>query len=99
MSIPEVEPIVEVILFHSPNCGHCNKMAPAWKELESMVGSNVKIKKIDTAENPQLAEYFGVQGVPHIVKTEGAKQSIYRGDRTAKDLYNFAVTNKLKAKV
>lgn len=96
MSMPVREPDEEIIWFHNPNCGHCLNMAPAWSQFESMVGSDIKVRKVNTLDDPKLAEYFGVQGVPHIVKTKGDKQSIYHGDRTAKDLYNFTMLKKQK---
>lgn len=83
-----------IIWFYSPGCGHCTRMESDWKQMETMVGSNVKVQKVSTLDNPALAEYFNVQSVPHIVKTQGSSHAVYHGDRSAKDLYNFAVSKK-----
>jgi thiol-disulfide isomerase/thioredoxin len=78
-----------VIWFYRPGCGFCTRMEPAWAEFASMVPANINIRKINTLENREMADDFGVSGVPFIVKVTDNDRQIYEGDRSAQDLLRF----------
>lgn len=76
--------------FYSKTCGHCTRMEPAWEKFAAMCPAYIDVQKINTAENQQMAQDYGVNGVPYVVKEEAGRRDVYEGDRTAQDLYNFA---------
>ena len=53
--------------FYTPDCGPCRMMAPILAELAAERGSNLKIIKVDVAENQALAAQFGVTAMPTFV--------------------------------
>ncbi|GEM_PF-1513247 len=61
----KVEKGLYVIKFSSPTCGPCSTMKPVVEQL----GKNNKgltIYEVDTQKSPELAQHFGVRGVPTI---------------------------------
>ena len=48
-------------------CGPCKTLAPTIDRLASEYGGRVKIAKIDIDEATEIAEKFGVRGVPNVI--------------------------------
>lgn len=67
--IVEKEKEVFIIKFFSPSCGPCRTMAPVFEALEKN-NPKLRIFEIDTMESPELANHFGVRGVPYTVFCE-----------------------------
>lgn len=59
-----------LIKFFSPTCGPCKTMKPVF-EAFSEQRADFAVFEIDTMESPQLADHFGVRGVPHTAFCEG----------------------------
>lgn len=78
-----------IIWFYRPGCGWCDKMNPEWERFEKMAPSNLTLKKINTAEEQEMAEDFGVQGVPFIVKVVDGKRKVFQGERSAENFMRF----------
>lgn len=75
--------------FHAEWCGPCKMMPPILKELKEMMKDNITILKIDVDKNPQVADAFGIQGVPTlIIFRNGEIQWRQAGVATAQQLYN-----------
>jgi len=62
------------INFHSPNCGHCKKLAPAWsslskelKEVDEYIESGILIGSVDVKENQILSKRFGISKLPTLI--------------------------------
>lgn len=53
-------------------CGPCRMQSPVLEELESEVGDDVKITKMDIEENPQTPAEFGIMSIPTLlIKKDG----------------------------
>ncbi len=63
------EPGLFVIKFFSDTCGPCKTMDPVIKLLEEK-NPNINFYKVDTIASPDLAEHFGIRGVPTIICCE-----------------------------
>ena len=78
-----------VYWFHRPGCPHCENMKNEWNRLTRVVSKKYRLKAINTSipQNAKLARKYGVQGVPHIIKTKGGSTyDVYDGDRSVMDM-------------
>lgn len=53
--------------FWAPWCGPCRMMAPLLEEVGQKLGAAVKIVKVNTDENPDLASEYRITGIPCLV--------------------------------
>lgn len=55
-----------IVDFWAPWCGPCRIIGPIFEELEKSFADNKKVKfaKINTDENPGLAQQFAIRGIP-----------------------------------
>ena len=84
---------------HSPSCGWCKKMSPAWRDLEKsskladvdgLVIADVDVAGIAHVSLP-FAQKAKEGGVPQIYLLDGsgAIKAEYEGDRTTDDMVDF----------
>jgi thioredoxin len=65
-----------LIDFYADWCGPCKMVAPVLEELQKEYGDSIKIYKIDTEKERELAGMFGIQSIPSLlfVPVEGQPQ-------------------------
>jgi thioredoxin-like negative regulator of GroEL len=78
-----------VLYFTTPDCIPCHTLqAPAIDVLLKQYGGQLQVIKIDAAERPDLADYWGVLSVPttFIIDREGRPRGINHGVASAAKL-------------
>jgi len=59
-----------IVDFWATWCNPCKMMHPVLEELDTDIGENIKIVKIDIDKNPELAAKFGVMSIPTFIAFE-----------------------------
>ena len=75
--------------FYMDNCSYCKKFNPTWIKLVKELKSNVTMKKINGPSHPNLMKQYKIKQFPTIILVTGKHKSVYKGDRTMKDLKQF----------
>lgn len=53
--------------FWAPWCGPCRIIAPTVEELAKEYAGKIKVGKLNTDENPDIATRYGIMGIPTIM--------------------------------
>ena len=48
-------------------CGPCKTLGPILDEVASELGANAKVVKVNVDENGDLAQQFGIRGIPTMI--------------------------------
>ena len=59
--------------FFATWCGPCKMMSPIIDEIAEELGENIKVGKVDSDENMELAEEFGIMSIPTIMIFENGQ--------------------------
>ena len=82
------------IKFFAPWCGHCQAMAPAWKELGDLYtqSTDTVIGEVDCTVAQDLCTKYDIVGYPTLkyVQAGGDEMQDYEGEMDAQSLQDFA---------
>ena len=74
-------------------CGPCKMLAPVLEELDTEIGDNVKIVKIEVEENPVTAQEYGVMSVPTLLLFVDGEMKARTGGYQPKELLMEFIEN------
>jgi len=63
-----------VVDFWAPWCGPCRALAPTIDKIAGQYAGKVKVGKLNTDENPDLAVKYGISGIPQVLFFKGGEQ-------------------------
>jgi thioredoxin 1 len=65
--------IPAIVDFWAPWCGPCRMVAPTLDKLAKEYEGKLLVAKVNTDENPEWAQKYGVQGIPTMLFVYGGK--------------------------
>ena len=60
--------------FWAPWCGPCRMVAPVVEEIAEQYDGQVKVVKLNTDENPQVASQYGIRSIPTLMIFKGGQR-------------------------
>jgi thioredoxin 2 len=77
--------------FWAPWCGPCKMMAPAFAQAAQMLSPKVRLAKVDTEQEPGLAQSFGIKAIPTMILFRGGQEAARTsGAMSAPDIARWA---------
>jgi thioredoxin 2 len=69
--VAEASKLPTLVDLWAPWCGPCRMVSPALEHLAHEFAGRVKLVKVNVDESPQIAQRFGVQGIPTLLVLRG----------------------------
>ncbi len=71
---------IVVVDFYADWCGPCKMMSPIIDKVAEELGDTIKVGKVNTDENLDLAEEFGIMSIPTImIFKNGNVEKVFNG--------------------
>lgn len=80
-----------IIDFYADWCGPCQMMAPVFEEVSKDYEGRLNFVKLNTEENPKVADQFGIKGIPCLI-------IVNKGEEVDR-IVGFNAKDQLKAKI
>ncbi len=81
--------------FWAPWCGPCRIIAPIIEELAEEFEGKIKVGKLNTDENPNIAMQYGIRAIPTVILFKGGEVVDTRIGVQPKDALKQMVVNHL----
>ena len=78
------------IKFYVPWCGHCQALAPAWRQMAKEMQNTLNIGEVNCDLEPRLCKDARVSAFPTMYFFRGGERVEYQGLRGLGDLLNYA---------
>jgi thioredoxin 1 len=60
--------------FWAPWCGPCRMVAPVVDEIAEQYDGQIKVVKVNTDENPNVASQYGIRSIPTLMIFKGGQR-------------------------
>ena len=60
--------------FWAPWCGPCRMVAPVVDEISTQYEGQIKVVKVNTDENPNVASQYGIRSIPTLMIFKGGQK-------------------------
>jgi thioredoxin 1 len=60
--------------FWAPWCGPCRMVAPVVEEIANQYEGQIKVVKVNTDENPNVASQYGIRSIPTLMIFKGGQR-------------------------
>ena len=60
--------------FWAPWCGPCRMVAPVVEDISKQYEGQVKVVKLNTDENPNIASQYGIRSIPTLMIFKGGER-------------------------
>lgn len=60
--------------FWAPWCGPCRMVAPVVDEIAEQYAGQIKVVKVNTDENPNVASQYGIRSIPTLMIFKGGQK-------------------------
>jgi thioredoxin 1 len=60
--------------FWAPWCGPCRMVAPVVDEIAEQYDGKIKVVKLNTDENPNIASQYGIRSIPTLIIFKGGQR-------------------------